>query len=183
MGLNGNRSLRKKLNRMETKLDRGTSTAVRRGSAAIVSSMKRRVVFNDAVASTELFRGIQHRVGAGGPGVSRRIIESTAPYSGFVEFGTGPKHRINPYTNQYRKPRFSGSLVAALTEWAAMKPSLQTDNPGAVGYAVALSISGEAEGSIGGTEPQSFFFPAWDAGKPGLMSKVEGRVEKAVRFS
>lgn len=171
--------LRRKLKRIERKLDRKPRRAVKRGAAGTVADMKRNVIENDAVASTELFRGIGYST----EGENRIIIESEAGHSGFVEFGTGPKHIENPYTDHYSKPSFSGRLVAALTRWAAVKPTIPTDDvdPFSIGWAVARSISGEAEGSIGGQEPQPFFIPAWEQNRPAIVAMVDRAVERALK--
>lgn len=161
---------------MKRDLGRKPQRAVRRSAASTVSAMKRLVVEHDAVASTELFRGIHYESRG-----SKTIIESSAPHSGYVEFGTGPKHTLNPYTRRYRKPEFSGALVASLIEWATIKPSLPVENPSAFGWAVARSISGEADGSIGGTEPQPFFVPTWEQKKTIMMDRVRDAVTDSVR--
>lgn len=177
MGLNGLNSLTSKVQRMERDLDRKPKRTVSRHSARTVSTMKGNVVEQDAVASTGLFRGIHYRRVS----PSRFIIESSAGYSGFVEFGTGPKHVENPYTDHYDKPEFSNQLVAALVKWASIKPSLPSIDPTEFGFKVAMSISGRADGSIGGTAPQPFFLPAWKAHKPLMIESVEEDVRDAVR--
>lgn len=160
---------------MKTKLDRKPKRAARRSASSISTDMKRRVVQNDAVATTELYRGIGSI-----PTLNGVKIVSNAGHSGFVEFGTGPKHVLNPYTRRYSKPNFSDALVGALIEWASVKPSLITDNPVAVGHRAAMAISGRADDHVGGTDPQPFFVPAWKEGKPVLVNRVEDAVEDAV---
>lgn len=178
MGLQGSSGLKRKLRRMERKLDEKPQRAVDRTATSIASNMRANVAFNDAIASSELLNGIVYRP----HGKTGGSIISTAPHSGYVEFGTGPRHMSNPYTRRYRAPDFSGALVSALIEWAMIKPTLYVDDPQSVGWAVARRISGETE-RPGGTDPQPFFFPAWEHGKKRVVRSVETAVRSAVRYS
>ena len=183
MPLNGMRSLQRKIERMETKLDRKPQDAIEREAGRITSNMRANVAFNDAIASSELLNGITYR-----PHDSGVVIASDAPYSGFVEFGTGPRHVYNPYTRRYSAPDFSGSLVESLRQWAYVKPtltlaSIKFNSYESFAWAVARNISGESDDAIPGTDPQPFFFPAWESGKQRLINSVEIAVEGAVKYS
>lgn len=177
MPLKGSRSLRRKLRRMDSNLDDNVDASVERSSAQAASIAKANVIENDAVASTELFRGIGYRSRG-----NRTIIHSDAGHSGMVEFGTGPKHIINPYTERYETPDLSAELVSNLVKWAVQKPTLNPQNPNAFGWKVARTISGNTE-APGGTAPQPFFVPAWNETKPLMLSRVERSVSKTVKHS
>lgn len=166
MPISGLKSLQKKVRSAKRDLQRKPEKTAQRYAALIVAEMKRLVAQNDAYASGHLFRGIHYRNNG-----REIIIESTAPYSGFVEFGTGPKHIANPYTRRYRKPNFTPSLIGAIINWAKIKPTFVTNDPVSSGIAVARSISGE-DGSVGGTEPQPFFIPSWQLYRGAMITAI-----------
>lgn len=169
MGLQGSRSLRRRVASMQRDLDRKPDRTISREASRTVNDMKRRVVEQDAVASTELYRGIGYRsIG------DTYVIHSSAGHSGFVEFGTGV------YSSRYDAPDFSPQLVAALVDWSVIKPSLLVDDPVSFGYAVARHVAGVAEGSVPGTEPQPFFFETWDRRKHSMIAAVRDAVSDSV---
>lgn len=177
MGLNGLRSLANQVESMKDDLDDKPQAAVRRNAARTVASAKERVVQEDAVASTELFRGIGYKRRG-----SRTIIESAAPHSGFVEFGTGQQHITNPWTRHYKAPDFSPQLVGVLTEWVVQKPSLrgQIHDPVSFAEKVAWNISGNNPDRPSGSEAQPFFRPAWNRNKALLLEEVRFAVRNSI---
>lgn len=181
----GIQNMQQKIKRLGRRLEKEPRRSVERGAAAMVADMKAEIVENDAVASTELFRGIVINRGdvLHGDGSSIRVV-STASHSGFVEFGTGAFHRPNPYTQRYEAPSFSGRLVSALIEWATIKPSVQTENPGALGWAVARVISGEADDTDRppGTKAQPFFFITWKKHKSRIVARAASGMRRAARW-
>lgn len=178
MPTRGMKSLVRRVESMKDDLDSKPERAVSNGAARTVATAKENVVAEDAVASTELFRGIQYRKRG-----NRVVIESTAPHSGYVEFGTGQHHVLNPWTRRYKAPDFSPQLVGALTEWAVEKDAINRAydirDPVSFATAVGLRISGNVDGEMSGTEAQPFMRPAWNSNKPLLLQEVQ----KAVRDS
>lgn len=183
MGAEGFEQAARKLERMGNDIEDNASNAVRRKSNEIAAQMKENIINHDAVATTELFRGITVLTGEGASAGSifHAVIESSAPHSGFVEFGTGAYHRPNSYTRRYTAPDLSGRLVAQLTEWATLKPSLHVADPASFAWAVAHKISGNTE-EPGGTKPQPFFVPAWEAHEDRVVRRVGYAVERAASF-
>lgn len=74
--------------------------------------MKREVIENDAVASTELWRGLGFRR------LSPTSVElhSDAPYSGYVEHGTGPN-------GDGTYPASDNVPIPDIFEWMVQKPT------------------------------------------------------------
>lgn len=183
MPTKGFKSAANTIERMSDEIEHNATRAAERQAVSIAAEMKENVIAQDAVGSTELFRGIGVLTGAGAtPWSSAHIvIESSAPHSGFVEFGTGPQHRSNRYTRRYGTPDLGGDLVANLVKWAELKPSLHVDNPIGFAWAVGQNISGNNPEVVGGTAPQPFFIPAWEANKKRLKRIVKFAVQRATR--
>lgn len=174
------KGLQRGIARMQRHLEREPRRSMERGATTLVADMRANVGHHDAIASTELLNGIQMTVRRGQT-TDRVQITSLAGHSGFVEFGTGPKHIPNPYTRRYSKPTFSGGLISAIIKWVNVKPTIQAENPGALGWAIARVISGEAEDSVGGTKPQPFFFNAWEQKKPRIVAFVKQSARESTR--
>lgn len=176
MGTRGFGKFKRKVRKMKRDLNRKPKQAVDRSSTRIVADMKQNVVDNDAVASTELFRGIQYEKTARGG-----KLKSTADHSAVVEFGTGPRHRPNPYTSRFDTPELSMELVRSLEEWFILKPSRPTpSDPRGAAWGLANRIAGNDGDSLGGTDAQPFFVPAWRRGRHRLLRNVRGAVEDSV---
>lgn len=172
MPTDGFRRTARKLRKMGDEMEEAGGRAAGNASASIVAQMKETVVAQDAVASTELFRGIgYHRV------MGHIRIYSDAPHSGYVEFGTGPRHVFNPYTRKYGTPSFSSRLVGALARWAALKPSVAWIDP----MGAAMKISGNTE-EPGGTDPKPFFVPTWESNRSLLVREVRVAASRKASF-
>lgn len=159
MGIRGMNSLRRKVRRAEQRLDDSVNNAVERQAGQTVARMKRNVIQHNAVHTTELFR----KIGYTQLETGTTVIYSRAPHSAYVEFGTGAKQRPRAGIPHFPAPDYSNELVGALINWVLTKPYFEGDrsNPYVTANRIALSISGVAEGAVGGTDPQPFFLPAW----------------------
>jgi hypothetical protein len=175
MGLRGMQSLRRKVRRGEQRLDDKVNNAIEREAGRTVAQMKGRVVENNTVHTTELFR----KIGYTQLETGTTVIYSRAPHSAYVEFGTGAKQRPRAGIPQFPAPDYSGELVGALINWVQTKPYFEGDrsNPYQTANRIALSISGVADNSAGGTDPHPFFLPVWFEKEDDFRRAVKFAVE------
>lgn len=179
-GLQGLEGLERRVKKMKRDLQIKTDKAAREGLAHVEHAAKANVVENDSVASTELFRSFKVRH-VPRYGSSRWVFENTADHAAFVEFGTGPRHRVNPYTRKFKAPPFTAKLVSEIRQWALVKPSLrgQITDLDVFAWRTARRIAGRSEGRLGGTDPEPFFVPAWQQQGWRVRMKIRQAFEEA----
>lgn len=93
-------------------------------------------------------------------------IESTAPWSGYLEWGTGSRQQQHPahmrynVFRKYKAPAFGNTLIDAIKRWMVMK-GVQPESGSFEQSAenIAWSISNIGEGETG-TRAHPFFYPA-----------------------
>lgn len=180
MTVHGLKSLGRKVRKMGRDLDRRPKAAVSRSLTAIEADMKATIIEHNAYASGDLLGGFEQRRRETFNSSQFELV-NTEYYAKYVEFGTGVYHVPNQHTHPFTAPDLSLRLVAQIERWAIKKPTVVSiGNPQRFAWNVAKVISGEAEGSAGGTEPQPFFVPNWRAGKPVLLNRVKSAVRRSV---
>jgi hypothetical protein len=145
MGTKGFASFRNRLNRMERSIERDSRQIPRQVAAVGTTRMKRELIENDAVATTELWRSI------GWDRISPTAVKlfADADYAGYVEKGTGKRG-----DGTYKTP--SNVPVDEIFKWMQAKPSFV----GEVSIPVAHIIAKKLEEN--GQASQPFFGPAWN---------------------
>lgn len=137
-------------------------------SRTVVPKMQRKIINNDAVASTELFRSFRV-TGPTRQDFGRLSVRLTnyAPHAPYVEFGTGgfegpsyPSH----LTRNFAAPPLSPHLIAEIRAWIYIKPTFvirenMTVESTAQAIAIAIAFGGDTRPA--GTPAQPFFFNAW----------------------
>lgn len=182
MPVRGLQSLQKDLRDLGRNLERYPNEAARDGLAEVERSAKGRIMQNDAVASTALWRSFVQTETVVDVGVHRHRLANVAPHAKFVEFGTGDKFRPNPYTTPYRAPTMSPVLVREIKKWMVVKPSFTPYNDlNEAAIRVSLVISGNVEGKPSGTPAQPFFLPAWRFNRRNIRREIKNGAKKAVR--
>lgn len=180
MTVHGLKSLRRKVQKMSRDLDRRPKKAVSRTLTTVEADMKASIIEHDAVASGELLKSFQQRRRDKTYSTEFELV-NVANHAKYVEFGSGAYHIPNVHTQPFKAPDLSLRLVAAIEQWAILKPTVVTiGNPRRFAWNVAKVISGEAADSPGGVEPQPFFIPNWRAGKPVLLNRVRAAVKRSV---
>ena len=187
--MKGTRRLVGKLKRMKRNIEEKPSNAVDRELRTIRNNQRRHISANDTFASGALIRGLRiDRVPIAG-GTTHRL-RSTAPWSGFVEFGTGGRTRIGPehvYWNverHYNAPRLTRRLVTAIKAWMILKGiTPRTGDLDTSSYLIARQISREqypGRRQPPGTPAQPFFFEPLMVREHFLRRAVRNAVKKSI---
>lgn len=185
MGVKGLKSVQKKLERVKEELPRKVNDAVDDGLADTERRAKRRIVRQDAVHTTTLYRSFRTKTVPIGHVGTRHTLTNTATHSGYVEWGTGDYFGTTQFlaqpTQRFDAPQMSTRLVNQLKYWVSSKPSLQPDGP-REGFAVYLAkrISGLTK-KPSGTPPQPFMRPAWQRGQRTVITGVRRAAKTALR--
>lgn len=162
-----------KLDSLGDRLDTHVPEVVHDRATKMAISAQDYVIAQDAIAHGILLEGIHATYEWFIPGNARIKVVSEAPYSGYVEYGTGI-HAL-PLSPQYDAPDFSHALVHAILEWMIVKPSF-TLRPT---FHRALQISEKI--SETGTEAKPFMKPALRDHRYLLSRDVKSAVRKAIR--
>lgn len=157
-------------------------------------SAKRRLVQNDAIASTSVYRGFRRTrrsdVIVDGKPATRHKLTNTSPHAEYLEFGTGgyfgtkPTFDLGLPSQRFEAPSFSVQLVAAIRRWMVLKPGFVIEGDGydtaaSIAYTIAFGAPrdpSDVDHPLPGTPPQPFMGPAWYINK--LPTK--GAIRKAV---
>jgi len=160
--------LRRKLDGLKDTDRHLAGVAGSRMTRTVVPKMQRKIINNDAVASTELFRSFVVR-GPTAQDFGRWSVRLTnyAPHAPYVEFGTGgfegpsyPSH----LTRNFAAPPMSPHLVQEIRAWIYMKPTFvvrENMTVGSTAQAIATAIAFGSDTRPAGTPAQPFFFNAW----------------------
>lgn len=170
MTISGFQSLEKKIETIASDLEDDVADAAHTGAQDVASEARSNVLAQNAVWTGNLVEGIYaERSG------SRITINSEAPYSGYVEYGTGGHSDAVDPRFTYRAPNHTPELTREITEWVMTKPMFFGPRTGAVAWAIAQSISEE------GTEAHPFWRPAWFRVEPQLRQQVQLAFKKTIR--
>ena len=186
MSVKGLDSLQKRLEKLKGELEDAGTEAADDALNATERNAKRRIVEEDAVTSTDLYRGfVQTTVEM--PNKVRKRLGNEEAHANVVEWGSGQQFGSTQYSRlpsngPYKAPSFSSTLVNAIREWIVEKPSFRPTAPypedAAIG--IAQGIAGNVEGRQSGTPPQPFMRPAWRHGKRVLKHQAKKNVREAV---
>lgn len=182
--MNGTKRTVSKLKKVKKKLSLEPNMAVQRELRKVKAKQESRVVSNNSIASATLLSGIQLHHTKHDRGTAHKLI-STAPHSGFVEFGTGPRNIADKIEYQYSAPTLTNRLVSNIKAWMILKGVVpMTGNLNQSAFLIARRISTsqyEGRNAPPGTDPQPFFFgPMWEH-EHLLRNAVRKAVKKAVR--
>lgn len=105
------------------------------------------------------------------------VYEADVPYAAYVEHGTGIKGGY-----MYKPPSYTPRLVGAIWWWMQMKQAR-----GRWDYSRGFPTYQKAENialhiSQFGTEPQPYFYPAWNSIKPKLNPAAKKGIRKTLRW-
>lgn len=176
------RDFARDLRRTKRRLERDAKQTTSRVSDDMVYGVKRRIIDNDAVASTELFRSVtsypHSQPSVNGPVLRGRRVEVADEKGALVAFGTGSRGMSLPRLARrtYGRNRFRAGNPSAgdIMHWLKIKPSLSLPPEWPLAQAIASKIQKQ------GTEEQPFFLHPWDltkeSYKAGLRRDLTQRV-------
>lgn len=187
MGVKGLDSLQKRLEKLKGGLDDAGTEAADDALDATERNAKRRIIEQDAVQTTDLYRGfVQSTVKT--PRATRKRLRNTARHGNVVEWGSGQQFGSSgfsqmPLNGPYKAPSFSTTLVNAIREWIVEKPTFRRVNalPEDAAVGIARGIAGNVDNRPSGTPPQPFMRPAWRHGKRVLDHQARKNVREALR--
>lgn len=192
MTVRGGKSIQRKLTKIKNNLRDNVADAAESSLDATERRAKRKVVENDAVASTDLYRGFRQThtyvVKTRGP-AERYTLTNSEPHAKLVEwgtgghFGTGGSWGFSPPPNRYESPSFSIQLIIAIKDWIMEKPGFRKARPPRwAAVPIARSIArGSPSDPLPGTSAQPFMRPAWFVEKPKLKTKAVWEAKKTIR--
>lgn len=182
--MEGTKRVVRKLKRVQKNLETKPDAAIQRELRKVQQRQRQKIVANNSIASQVLINGLDLRLRKV-KGGSEHAIQSTAPHSGFVEFGTGPRNVADSIDYQYSAPTLTDRLVFRIKAWMIMKGvAPQTGSMDSSAFLIARRISTTPyEGRTGppGTDPQPFFFNSMWEHEHLLRSAIRNAVKKSVR--
>lgn len=167
--IKGLRELERSIESFKDVGDRVAGVAAIRLRRQVVPKMQRRIINQDAVASTELFRSFRVTKAPGDFGDEIVRLQNFAPHAPYVEFGTGgfkgPGYTEENLIRNFSSPPMSPGLVAGIRRWMYVKPGFTDPRPG-LEHAIAAAIAFGGTDRFGrprppGTPAQPFFFNTW----------------------
>jgi hypothetical protein len=171
MGAQQIKRFRRDLESGERQIRRGLHHAANRGGQRYETKAKRAIIEQDAVASTELFRGIESQaVRTTGTAVTA-TLRSRAPHSGYVEHGTGAK-------GDGTYPRPGNPSPVDIAQWMVQKPTI---NAGEHLWPRAEFIANRI--SEQGVDAQPFFHDAVESGHFFTVQSLKRLVDDALGIS
>lgn len=192
MTVNGLSSITRTVENLKDNLEDEVNDAVDDTLDATERRAKFRIVSQDAVATTDLYRGfrqvrhpIQHPRGNG----TRFRLMNTEPHAKFVEWGTGGHFMegaswgYTPPEKPYKAPSYSNRLVRNIVEWIVVKPGFRRSGPPirmARNIAQSIAFGSEAD-PLPGTPAQPFMRPAWFVESKKLKWRLVSAVHTAAR--
>ena len=187
MGVKGFDSLQKRLEKLKGDLEDAGTEAADDALNATERNAKRRIVDDDAVASTELYSSFVQSTVETPSGVRKRL-GNEASHANVVEWGSGQQFGSTQYSRlpsngPYKAPSFSFDLINAIRQWIVEKPTFRRQGrpPKEASVDIAAAIAGLKTGYESGTPPQPFMRPAWRRGKRVLKHQARKNVREAVR--
>lgn len=174
----------RKLKKVKSNLSMDPDSAVQSELRQVKRAQEGKITSQNAVASRVLINGLRIRATSTKRG-TRHSILSTAPHSGFVEFGTGPRNIATDIQYQYGAPSLTGRLVNNIKAWMILKGvAPATGSLDQSAFLIARRISNtQYEGRTGppGTDPQPFFYNSMWEHEHMLRAAVRNAVKKSVR--
>jgi hypothetical protein len=179
MGTNDIRSFARELRRNKRSLEREARDITSDVAGGMVFNVKRDIIDNDAVASTELFRSVQQRPyrrrALAGKPVAGRRVEVADEKGALVSFGTGIRGDSLPRLAKamYGRHRFQAGdpSVGEIMTWMRVKPSFTLPPTWPLAQAIASKIQNE------GTPAQPFFMSNWRDAKSALKVQIRGAMK------
>lgn len=184
--IKGLKDLQKKVERFKDVGGSVAHSAQFRLERRVVPAMQRKIIDQDAVASTELFRSFTVNKSPGDFGDQFVRLSNFAPHAEYVEFGTGGFHRPNPYTHPFAAPPMSPHLVAEIRKWVVMKPTFvfrenMTVESTAQAIATVIAFGDMEAGRPPGTPAQPFFFNTWFEEEMNFRRVMRGSFSRKVK--
>lgn len=175
MGLNGHKSLRRKVTYIRDNLGDEVEGAIQSGSETTAAEMRSNVAQQNAVWRGNLFGSIKSESRPTGNHARYRIV-ADVPYAAFVEFGTGPRSDPTaPLKFQFGSPSHTPQLTQDITAWVMTKPVFFGPRTEEVAWAIAKSIAEN------GTHPKPFMRPAWFKQKPAIIQHAGFAARQTIR--
>lgn len=182
-----------KFDKLESKLQKLDDISLQAGMKGAAKGLefthrlaKTKIVHEDAVASTELFRGGEVNVlGPDKVELSWRSVD----HAPFVEYGTGEKGSIRAAqglgerSTPFPAPNNPFALVPNIVEWITVKPTftpLGDESVFGLATGISHSIAGEGDGQSG-TPAQPFLGPAWRKSKDDVERRVKNEIESDLK--
>lgn len=190
MGLQGAKGLQKKVESFKDIGKKVGWAAESRLERKVVPKMRSKIVSNDSVASTELFRSFRVTRARMDFGHQSVRLQNHAPHAAYVEFGTGGMYQgvsqtISVEPKFFPAPPMSPGLVHGIKKWMYMKPSFAGARPG-LEFAIAGAIAFGGTDRFGaprppGTPASPFFFNTWFEEEPGFKKSMQRAFKRNVK--
>lgn len=191
MGLNNLRSVQRSIEGLKNDLQDDVAEAAEDGLDRTERLAKRKIVENDAVASTSLYRGFkqtQSEVPTSKGPAKRYTLTNTEPHAKLVEWGTGGhfntggSYGFTPPANRYSAPSMGAALYTAILEWIIIKPVMTWNPPFMAAHFISQSIVyGSESDPLPGTPSQPFMRPAWFVEESKVKLDARLQMYKSVR--
>lgn len=188
MAINGLDGLQRRLESMKDDIDDAANEAVSDALDATERRAKRNIVEQDAVQTTQLYRGFLKRSFPVTANRTRHLLTNIAPHAKFQEYGTGDQFGATrwsgvfpPPSRRFDAPSFSMTLITEIETWILQKPSFRLDGDvRRMAVEISLSLSGLSD-NPSGHPPQPFMRPAWFVESQRIDKRVQRRVSQAIR--